>query len=151
MAFSCVQDDKLLWHYRPEPLTERIKLAVHWGAKQNYIHHVECHGGEPIAIVECLRHELPPNLPLRVAPLDPHMWHAHETARQKNAKRERNENGNARPIRTSVAGAVAKAWNIFNENQDLPRRELIAMCIEIGINPGTARAQHFHWSQSIKS
>lgn len=151
MAFSCVQDDKLLWHFRPEPLSERIKLAVHWGAQQNYVHHVECHIGEPIAIVECLKHELPSNLPLRVAPLYPELWHAHETERQKNFQRERNENGNARPLRTSVPGAVAKAWNLFNANKDLSRADLISMCIEMGISPGTARAQHHHWAQSIKS
>lgn len=146
VAFSCIQDDKLTWHWRHEPYTERVRFALDWAKKHEFVHHIECHAGEPIAVVRCVRADIPKvDLPLRVAPLDPAMWHYSETKLAMQRAPAKTAKGTSIPRRTSIPGAVGKAWQIFDDNADMPRSDLIDMCVAAGVNINTAKAQHHRW------
>ena len=49
------------------------------------------------------------------------------------------------------AGAVSKAWAIFNKNPKAERHEVLATCEKAGINPNTAKTQYQRWLHASKA
>lgn len=47
-----------------------------------------------------------------------------------------------------AAGSVARVWEICQANAQLDRKALIALCIEAGINAGTAATQYAKWKKT---
>lgn len=52
--------------------------------------------------------------------------------------------------RSAVGGAVARVHEICRANADKPRAEIIALCVEAGINKNTAATQYAKWNRDRK-
>lgn len=49
-------------------------------------------------------------------------------------------------VKAPKPGTVsAKVWEIASANADKARKEVIALCIEAGVNPATAKTQYQRW------
>lgn len=48
-------------------------------------------------------------------------------------------------------GAVREVWDICDENKDLRRKDVIAICVSKGINYYTARTQYQAWRTAMKN
>lgn len=44
--------------------------------------------------------------------------------------------------------ATGKVWEIATANSSLARKDVVALCVEAGINPATARTQYQRWSKA---
>lgn len=51
-------------------------------------------------------------------------------------------------VATKSTGSVAKVWEICSANAQMTRKEIIAKCIEAGVNAGTAATQFAKWKKA---
>lgn len=154
-AFSCHQYDNGQWGYEEQPSSKTFQSAVKIALTKDYVNHVEMHAGEPIFIVTCLKEELASErLSYRVAPLTPSLWegHSNEVRRMIGGSENRQM---AKPgssiARTSPKGAVQIVWDTCDENSELPRNEIIKLCVNKGIHPSTAATQYAKWNKNRRS
>ena len=132
--------------------------ALMYAKGKDWVHHVESNGGDSAhaeIIVTCPMDEIPEEIPdvFSVAPLYPEIW-----------EKQKPFDPNAAPIVPRVArvatgegsapseprrpGAVKTVWDTCNSMPDAARKEKIAACIALGINPSTASVQIGAWSKA---
>lgn len=69
------------------------------------------------------------------------------TKEQYLADRSGNEDGKPRE-RSEVESPVKLVHRLCNEMEGAERKDVIAACVEAGVNPSTAKTQYYHWKKT---
>lgn len=152
-AFRCFMNDDGTWSYREELQTKPLQEAYNFAKKKDYVHHVEIENGNPILIVTCLKEELASEkIVFEMEPITPSLWDSHRNEishvyGRKQATPRLRQDGTIKNS-SSVASPTKLVWEIAEANQNLPRGDVIRMCIEAGVNEGTAKTQFQKWKRS---
>lgn len=128
-----------VWYFKqvilPLPVEVKALEAL------DFVHHVEWALSErgtlvPCAVVTCAADdvrmlEVPTGV--KIEALDPSTWLTV-------TKYER--------PRSSVESPVAVVWRVANEMVGASRKEVIAACVALGVNPSTAATQYHKWGKA---
>ena len=129
--------------------------AEHWKSR-NYVAHVESayiDGGRTpgirgVIVVTCFKHEIPPEDWVEieaeghtVEPITPSMW-------GKDDKPSKVKGTVASRARSEVESPTKLVWSIADSMPGADRKEVIAACVEQGINKSTAQTQYYRWSKA---
>ena len=120
------------------------KDFVAW-TEVRYIDEGRSPGLQGVLIVSCFKHELPDDIPadLIVEPLTPELWDG--------SKGEASATGKVAAggrAKSEVESPTKLVWQIADSMPGADRKDVIAACIEKGVNKSTAGTQYYRWAKA---
>lgn len=132
--------------------------AADWKSR-DYVSHVETHridegrvpGLRGVIVVTCFKSEIPKE-DLALAkeqghtfePITPSLWF------EKDKDRKTNKAPAAPRARSEAANPSKLVWEIAETMPGASRQDVVAACIEKGVNKSTAQTQYYRWLKSKK-
>lgn len=154
--FRTYQDEHKMWKFNYEP---GQSLAEGW-QHFDFVNHVETAwdrtGERPqkvgVVVVTCCMDEVPPadlaelkRLGIWIEPLTPSLFGDDKASAPKPGKGGTGAPGRAR---SDVESPVKLVWRLADEMIGAERKDVIAACVEAGVNKATASTQYYRWQKS---
>lgn len=130
--------------------------ADHWKSR-DYVAHVESSyidegrvpGIRGVLVVTCFLEEIPAEDILQIKaeghelePMTPSLWNDKSEARAEGTIASR--------ARSEAESPTKLVWSIADSMPDADRKDVIAACVEQGVNKSTAQTQYYKWSKARK-
>lgn len=157
-AFRSLRIGNQGWRLITMPDTNpALDPAIAFADACDWVSHVEVHsvdeGRQPgtrvVLIVTCFKDEIPDTIPegVEMEPITPSLWDGDKDAFE-HRSREHKATAAGPRAKSDVESPTKLVWKIADEMPGADRKDVIAACIERGVNKATAQTQYYRWAKA---
>lgn len=132
--------------------------AIEYAKGCDWVSHVEVHsvdeGRQPgtrvVLVVTCFKEEIPEgDVPpgVELEPITPSLWLGDKEAFE-HRSREHKATAAGPRAKSDVESPTKLVWKIADEMPGADRKDVIAACVEQGVNKATAQTQYYRWAKA---